>query len=224
MNQLGTTLGKLFLLTALLTSLPTLGQQKATVNPDLTAIGQGGTAVNRSTTALTDGTRKGIRFDARSGDGLLWLPGLQLTNGDIEFDLRGQNVLQQSFLGLAFHGQDDNTYEAVYFRPFNFQSQDSVRRVHAVQYINHPTYTWQKLRTDFPNKYEAAILPAPDPTDWFHVRVNIANSTVRVFVNQIAAPVLVVERLSQQPGGRVGFWVGNTSPGDFANLVVRPVE
>ncbi len=38
--------------------------------------------------------------------------------------MRGKNVFQKSFIGIAFHGQDDKTYDAVYCRPFNFIAKD----------------------------------------------------------------------------------------------------
>jgi len=41
--------------------------------------------------------------------------------GIIDIDLRGKDVFLQSFLGIAFDVTDNNHYEAVYFRPFNFR-------------------------------------------------------------------------------------------------------
>lgn len=214
-----------FLFAGLLSSLPVMAQKKDRLTPDLAALAQGdGAVVNRTATALAEGSQKGLRLDQRPGDGLVWLKDVQLTNGIVEFDVRGKDLLQQSFVGLAFHGSDDKTYEAVYFRPFNFRSDDAVRRVHAVQYVAHPTHTWQKLRAEFPNQYEAAVSPAPDPNGWFHVRVEIAAPNVRVFVNKNASSALVVKPLSQPVGGRVGLWVGNNSGGDFANLSITPAQ
>lgn len=209
---------------ALLTSLPAVAQKKAGATPNLTALAKAGTAVNRSASPLTEGNYKGLRLDQKPGDGLVWLPDVQFTNGTIEFDVRGKDVLQQSFVGVAFRGEDDKTYEAIYFRPFNFRSEDPVRKIHAVQYIAHPTYTWQKLRNDFPDKYEAAVNPAPDPNGWFHVRVEVASPKVRVFVNNSSSPALVVDQLVQRTGNRLGLWVGNNSAGDFANLTVKPTQ
>ncbi len=146
---------------------------------------------------------------------------MDFSQGTVEFDVRGRDLLQQSFVGLAFHGQDDKTYEAVYFRPFNFRATDPVRRVHAVQYVALPGHPWQKLRTEHPDHYEAALSPAPDPDDWFHVRVEVAGGQVSIFVNGAASPALSVERLGPWTGGRLGLWVGNNSGGDFANLTIR---
>ncbi|CCH52446.1 hypothetical protein BN8_01449 [Fibrisoma limi BUZ 3] len=214
----------LYLLCSLLMNGHSSAQSVTPISPDLTSLaGNPKAAVNRAATVLTEGRRNGIRIDEKPGEGLVWIPDVQLTNGTLEFDVRGKDVLQRSFVGIAFHGQDDKTYEAIYFRPFNFRSTDPVRRVHAVQYVAHPTYTWQKLRADFPDKFEAALTSPPDPNDWFHARVEIKASSVRVFVNQNTTPALEVERLVQTQNGRVGLWVGNGSGGDFANLTITPV-
>jgi hypothetical protein len=51
---------------------------------------------------------------------------------------------------MALHGVDGATYDAIYFRPFIFRTEDPARRLRAVQYIPHPTYTWNKLRAENP--------------------------------------------------------------------------
>ena len=178
---------------------------------------------NRQMTPLDEGGRHGLRLDAREGDGVAWWPDVPFGNGTIELDIRGKDVLQQSFVGVAFHGVDETTFDAVYFRPFNFRSDDPIRQSHAVQYVSHPTYTWNKLRTERPNQFEQPVAPPPDPNQWFHARVVVAFPSVRVFVNDIAAPVLDIRQLSDRKTGWVGVWVGNSSDGAFANLTVTPV-
>ena len=177
---------------------------------------------NRQMTPLDEGARHGLRLDAHEGDGVAWWPDIQFSNGTIELDIRGKDVQQQSFVGVAFHGLNETTFDAVYFRPFNFKSDDPVRRSHAVQYVSHPTYTWNKLRTERPNQFEQPVAPPPDPNQWFHARVVIAFPSVRVFVNDAAAPALDIKQLSDRKTGWVGVWVGNGSDGAFANLTVTP--
>jgi hypothetical protein len=200
-----------------------VGQKKA-IEPDLAGLaeGKGLTVVNRSVSSLSDGTKKGVRLGEQPGDGVAYLQGIELTNGTIELDVKGKDVQQQSFVGVAFHGVDGTTYDAVYFRPFNFRAEDPARRVRAVQYISHPTYTWQKLRAEQPGKYEQAVNPVPDPNAWFHVRVVVASPNVSVFVADASGPSLVVNQLSDRKKGLVGLWVGNNSGGDFANLKIVP--
>src|ERR1051325_780749 len=99
---------------------------------------------------------------------------------------------------------------------------DSARHAHAVQYVSHPTYPWQKLRAEHPGEYEKSVTPAPDPSGWFHVRIVVASPKVSVFVADATEPSWVVSQLSNRHKGRGGLWVGNGSDGDFANLrIVR---
>jgi hypothetical protein len=169
-----------------------------------------------------EGARKGARLSEAAGEGIALLPGIEFGDGTIACDLKGKDVPQQSFLGIAFHGVDSTTYDAVYFRPFNFRAQDPASRRHAVQYHSNPAYGWQRLRTEHPDEYEKPVNPVPDPNGWFHTRLTIANRTVSVFVDDAKEPCLVVRQLSDRGRGLVGLWVGNTSGGDFANLTVSP--
>jgi hypothetical protein len=159
-------------------------------------------------------------MDQRYGEGIAWLDDKTLTNGDIEFEVRGRDAFQQSFVGFAFHGVDDTTYEAVYFRPFNFSSPDSLRRTHAVQYVAEPAYRWRRLRTEFPAKYERYLSHAPDPNGWFHVRIHLNGAAVSVFVNGATQPAMEVQSIVNTGGKRLGLWVGDGSGGDWKNMRV----
>src|SRR3989441_10011035 len=140
------------------------GQQR-TLEPDLAKLadGKGLEVFNRSVSSFKDGTKTGLRLSEGAGNGVAYLQGIELGNGTIELDIRGKDVQQQSFVGVAFHGGDDTTYDAVYFRPFNFKTDDQARRKRAVQYVSHPTCPWQKLRAEHPGEYEQPVSPAPDP-------------------------------------------------------------
>ena len=135
-------------------------------------------------------------------------------------DIKGSNKMQQSFVGFAFHVQDFNTYDAIYFRPFNFKSDDPVRRSHAVQYISMPNYDWEKLRNQFPGKYENKIEPSPGPDDWFHAKIIIDDKRISVFVNNSQQASLEVEKLNANTHGSFALWLGNNSGGSFANLKI----
>jgi hypothetical protein len=196
--------------------------QKKPISPDLFTLagGKGLTVFNRSVSSLNDGARKGAHLSESPGEGVAYLDGIEFADGTIEFDVRGKDVQQQSFVGVAFHGIDGSTYDAIYFRPFNFKAEDPARRLRAVQYISHPTYTWQKLRTEQPGRFEQPVTPVPDPNAWFHARVVVASPKVSVFVNDAKEASLVVNQLSDRRKGKVGLWVGNISDGDFANLTL----
>jgi hypothetical protein len=198
--------------------------QKKTIEPDLAGLAdsKGLKVFNRTVSAVNEGAKKGARLNESPGDGVAFLPGVELADGTIELDVKGKDVLQQSFVGVAFHGVDGTTYDAIYFRPFNFKVGDPARRSHGVQYISHPAYPWDKLRAEQPDKYEHAVNPVPDPNGWFHVRVVVASPKVSVFVGDATEPSLVVSQLSNRKKGLVGLWVGNNSGGDFANLRILP--
>jgi hypothetical protein len=179
---------------------------------------------NRTATPLSDGTREGVRLSEKENDGVAWLDEINFANGTIELDIRGNDVLQGSFVGVAFHGVDAKQLEAVYFRPFNFRASDPLRKSHAVQYVCHPAYPWDRLRKEFAGHYEKAVDPAPNPTEWFHVKIVVAEPTIRVYLNSQSAPCLTVKKLGTQKTGKLGLWVGNGSGGDFANLTVVPTQ
>lgn len=193
------------------------------VRPDLAALAerQGLSVTNRRASPLHDGARNGVHLDEAPGQGLAFVEGLGFANGTIDLDLRGRDVQGQSFVGVAFHAEDALTYDAVYFRPFNFRTEDPARRTHAVQYISMPTFYWPKLRAEHPETYEKGVTPVPDPNGWFHVRIDIAAPTVRVFVEDAREPSLVVTQLHGRGRGMVGLWADNYG-GDFANLAIVP--
>ena len=152
------------------------------------------------------------------GDGVAWINGQVFGEGTIEVDIRGKDAFQQSFVGIAFHGVDDSSFESVYFRPFNFRSPDPARVLHAVQYEAPPVYDWSKLRQEHPNFYEKPVSPAPGGNDWFHVRIVVGADSVRVFVNGSMVPSLQVAPIVHRAGRKIGYWVGNGSSGDFQHL------
>lgn len=216
-------LPKISTLIGILFSISCLAQDGNTITPDLTDLVKNKkiTAFNRGVSILNDAQNKnGIHMDEKEGNGVAWLNGIQFSNGTIELDIKGRNVLQRSFVGFAFHGLNDSTMDAVYFRPFNFQLYNVQRKNHSVQYISLPVYDWQKLRTEFPNKYEHFIDPSPQPDSWFHVRIEIKTQQIKVYVNNNSNPSLVVDQITNRKDGMVGFWVGNNSDGDFANLKI----
>src|SRR5215217_2961219 len=77
---------------------------------------------NREVQTVTDGGKKVVQFNANEKEGFMILKDYNFTNGTIEFDVKGKNVLQQSFVGVTFHFQDMKTQDVVYFRPFNFMN------------------------------------------------------------------------------------------------------
>lgn len=167
-----------------------------------------------------DRKAKSVKLDERLEEGLAKIQDIVLTTGIIEVDLKGKDVLQRSFVGMAFHIQNDSTYEAIYFRPFNFHASDPVRKIHAVQYIAHPTNTWRKLRDERNGEFEKGIDNAPDPNGWFHAKIEITLQEVLVYVNGSTTPSLKVSRLASENTGGIALWVGDGSGGEYKNLTI----
>ena len=177
--------------------------------------------VNRTMTISNQQGKSVIHLDAKPGDGVAWINNATFEKGVIEFDVKGKNVMQQSFVGLAFHGLNDSTFDAVYFRPFNFQSADPARKGHCVQYVSLPQFDWSVLREKYPGKYENSLTSTIDPESWFHAKIVVEANKISVFVNGDKQPSLVVNPIADRTIGKIGFWVGNNSDGDFSNLSIH---
>jgi hypothetical protein len=159
-----------------------------------------------------------VYLNGKPGDGLLIFNSFKFKNGIIDVDIKGKDTRGLSFVGIAFHVLDEKTYDAIYFRPFNFKSPE--RNGHSVQYIAHPEFTWEKLRNEHPGIYENLVSPLPDPNDWFHATIVVTFPEVKVFVNSSATPSLTVTQLSSRKEGYIGCWTGNNSDGYFKNLKI----
>src|SRR5215472_17016179 len=68
-------------------------------------------AVNREVTT-TQGRADAVHVSDKPNPGVVWIDGVDFAEGTIEVDVRGRNMPQRSFVGIAFHGKDDNTYES----------------------------------------------------------------------------------------------------------------
>jgi hypothetical protein len=178
-------------------------------------------AVNREVSP-SSGDRLAVHVTEKEGPGLVWVQGSDFAEGTIELEVRGRDLLQRSFLGVAFHGKDDNTYEAVYLRPFNFRADDPARHQHAVQYMASPDFDWPRLRKEFAEEFENPVDPSVGPTDWVPLRVVVKGETVQIYVGAVKAPTLEARKLGNLTRGMVGLWVGNNSDGDFRKLRITP--
>lgn len=138
--------------------------------------------------------------------------GLDFTNGSIELDIASPNG-KQGFVGLAFHIQDNNHYETLYFRPGSSGTGE------AIQYMpkTKPEFDWWD--------YEAASWQAKatlPETAWFHVKVVVKGREMKVYLNNSPTPVMARTDLDPDLShGSVGFWLGNSSSGAYKNLKVK---
>ena len=193
--------------------------QEKPISPDLSKVSDPSvwTIFNRE---LVD--NEVVQLNAKPGSGFVKFNELIMGDGTIELDIKGKNAQGKSFVGLAFHGLNDSTYDAVYFRPFNFESPE--RNTHSVQYVAEPDYPWRVLREKHPGKYENKLIDVPDPDDWFHIKIVIGDHLIRAYVNDSETPSREVSQISHRHEGWIGLWVGHGSEGWFKNLEISPVE
>ena len=180
--------------------------------------------INRTIKIIKEGQINFVQLSENKEEGLVWLPIKQFGNGTIEIEMRGKNVLQKSFIGIAFHGLNDSTYDAVYCRPFNFFAKDSVRKIHAIQYISHPQYTWKKLRDEQNGIFEKPIMNPPNPNRWFILKLVLCGKMVKAYINNAKKPSLIIEKLTANTKGKVGIFVGDDSGGDFKSIKIKTVN
>jgi len=209
-------------ITAIILACGTCSSSAQTVTPDLKGVpdGKGWKGSINATKLIEKEGAPAIEFN-KPGLNAVWLDGFEFNAGTIEFDAKGKSTPpQSSFVGVAFRVVEAATHDAVYFRPFNFRAADPERKSHAVQYVSEPQWPWQKLRQEKPGQFEKPIDPAPDGDAWFHAKVVVEKRQVKVYVNGATAPSLVVNELSDRPGGSVGLWCNGY--GVIANLKITP--
>ena len=208
--------------TAIILTCCTYSSSAQTLTPDLKAVpdGKGWKGSIGATRLIEKDGAAAIEIN-KPGQNVVWLDGFEFSAGTIEFDAKGKSAPpQSSFVGVAFHTVDAKTHDAVYFRPFNFRAADPEKKSHAVQYVSEPQWTWQRLRQEKPGQFEKPIEPAPDGDAWFHAKVVVEKRQVKVFVNGATEPSLMVNELSDRPGGSVGLWCNGY--GVIANLKIMP--
>lgn len=155
------------------------------------------------------------------------VPGTSLQDGTIEVDLSGDTAPHapanlRGFVGIAFRVAPDRShFECLYLRPKNGRSEDQLQRNHSAQYISVPGFPWNKLRAETPGKYESYVDLIPG--QWTHVKILIAGSTARLYVNGADQPALIVNDLKQPAvNGAVALWVGPGTIAHFTDLRVAP--
>jgi hypothetical protein len=131
----------------------------------------------------------------------------------------------RGFVGIAFPLQPDNhTYDAFYIRPTNGRAEDQERRNHAVQYISHPAWTWSRLRTETPSKYESYVDLVPGV--WTKVKIDVRGTQGRLFVHDHEHPTLIVNdiKTGAQAKGSVALWIDSGTIAHFRNVRVTATK
>jgi hypothetical protein len=159
-------------------------------------------------------------------DQLAVVKGLTFLNGSIEVELAGAPAPgagegARGFVGLAFRVQPDNiTYDAFYLRPTNGRAEDQERRNHSVQYISHPAWTWSRLRSETPSRYESYVDLVPGA--WTKIKIDVRGSVGRLYVHDNAQPALIVNDLKTrvQGKGAIALWLDTGTVAHSRNLTV----
>ena len=161
---------------------------------------------------------------------LVILPATNFTNGTIEVELAGEPApgmpaTSRGFVGLAFRlkRSEPITYESIYLRPTNGRSDNQLMRNHSVQYISHPDFPWNKLRSENPGVYETYV--DCEPGVWTKFRIIVEDEKAALYVNDKNQPTLIVNDLKLgKTGGKVALWLEATTLAHFRNLVITPGE
>jgi hypothetical protein len=151
---------------------------------------------------------------------------LNFQNGTIEVKVLSKLLKKapphaRGFIGIAFRINEDNSrYESIYIRPTNGRSEDQVRRNHSIQYYAYPDYKFDRLRKEFPEKYESYA--DMELNTWITVKIEVTGSTARLFLDKDPQPVLVVNDLllGKDLSGGIGLWVDVGTEGYFKDLKI----
>ena len=148
-------------------------------------------------------------------------------NGTVEVDilsrLNGKGPDDaRAFAGIAYRISDGgDRFEAVYVRPLNGWKANppSPRDQRAVQYFAYPDWKFDRLREEFPGRYETGADIGPD--EWINLRIDIDDTRLSVAVNRTEA-LTVPETMAVPAAGNIGLFVDIGSESFFSNLRVTP--
>ena len=185
--------------------------------------------INAKVEAVTYQGRKGLRVTDAAPEGtsdagrLVIVTGSEFQDGLIEVDLAGDRVpgaaeTARGFVGIAFRvAREGPPFEAFYLRPFNGRSEDQLQRNHSAQYISIPEFPWNRLRQEFPGKYETYVDLVPG--EWTTVKIEVRGEKARLYVHDAPQPTLVVNNLLHgTTKGAVALFISIGSVAHFSNL------
>ncbi len=155
------------------------------------------------------------------------LVGSDFQNGTIEVQVLSRLLpdapdYARGFIGVAFRVDASNSkFEGIYIRPTNGRADDPFRRSHATQYFSYPDFKFDRLRNEFPGKYESHA--DIDLNEWIKLKIEVKGENAQLYLNDSAQPVLVVNDLKHGPDsvGGIGLWVDIGTEGFFTALAVK---
>ena len=150
-------------------------------------------------------------------------------NGVIEVDVAGarrsgystteDSTGYKGFIGVSFRVHGD-TAERFYIRPENARVTNQLFRNRSTQYEADHDHSWQRLRQESPGVYESYV--DLESGAWTTLRIEVAGTKARLYVNGAAHPALVVNDLKHgESRGRIALWTRISSDAYFSNLRVQ---
>jgi len=126
----------------------------------------------------------------------------------------------KGFVGISFRVHGDSA-ERFYVRPENALLDDQLFLNRSTQYEADRAYPWHRLRQEAPSTYESYVDLAPG--EWTHLRIAVADTKARLYVNGATQPSLVVNDLKNGVShGKIALWTRISSDAYFSNLRITP--
>ena len=190
------------------------GRESSGIHPELPTVAE---VVNGHTELVNYRGIRAVRLvpgpemAGKDEDMMALLDGPEFKDGTIEIEVAGaprpgMPPDSRGFIGISFRtGAHGAWSEVFYLRPTNGRADDQLRRNHAVQYVSDPEFPWYRLRQESPGVYESyADL---EPGAWTAMRIEVAGTTARLYVNGASQPCLIVHDLKHgDRPGRIGLW------------------
>lgn len=141
--------------------------------------------------------------------GVALVRGASMENGTLDLDLAASD--STTFLGVAFRAAAPRFSNVLFLRPGASGTEEAVQYGPA---FNSLGVAWQVYHGDGAN----AVADIPR-NRWIHVRIELAGSIARLYLDTATAPTLVVPRLVASGGTGLGVWAGAFGRGAyFANI------
>ncbi len=85
----------------------------------------------------------------------------------------------------------------------------------------YPDYKYDKLRVEAPGEYESYV--SIDIDEWIHMKIEVIDDNVKLFVNNTKEPCLIVNDLKhgKNKKGSIGLWTDIGTKGYFKNLRIN---
>jgi hypothetical protein len=124
----------------------------------------------------------------------------------------------KGIVGISFRVHGDSA-ERFYIRPENARLSDQLFRNRSTQYESAPDFPWNRLRQENPGMYESYV--DLESGAWTHLKIEVAGTSARFYVNGASQPSLIVTALKNGVGaGRIALWARISTEAYFANLRV----